>query len=176
MARITPTRKAAIAARRNDVWLYRVRGFSVSTIAARLGVSESTINKDLSIAAQEHAVESKEAVDRYRSIQLSRYELQMAAWLPLCIKNRTYKDENGDDQTEPPDYRAADITLRIGERIEKLLGLQVNPPQTVNHPEPIDVNVNVVNTGALGQLQDDDREASIAALSKLPETIPVTPE
>ena len=155
--------------RRNQAMEMKIHGYDVSTIARYLKVSEGTVRKDLDVKLNEVNSEGKNNAIRHRQLQLVRYERQFRAWYDLATKPQDFYDDEGKQYKGPPDATAAQMILRISERIEKLLGLQVNPPQEIVHPEPVELDINIVKTGAMDQLSDEEKAAAEEAMRKFGE-------
>jgi DNA-binding CsgD family transcriptional regulator len=123
------TRRAAAAAlRQARVLELIVAGWSNGHIAAELGVAPSTVTRDVETVLARRAEESNPALQQVRELQLERILTLWKAWIPLALGE--YEVENpvtGDRSTPPPDPRAAEIAIKLWDRIG-LIGAAIEPP------------------------------------------------
>ena len=161
--------KAAIELRRNRTMQLLLDGTSYRKIAAALGVSLGTVQNDIRRRLNEIRTEGEKTTRQYRAEQLARYEQQLRTWSPMTryreveveVEIPDPHDSTGQRKltvtkkvSMSPDPKAAEIVLRTLERIDLLLGVRIPPPKEIPDPEPVDLNIRLVRTGALDQIED----------------------
>ena len=165
--------KAAIELRRNQTMQLLLVGTSYRRIAAALGVSLGTVQNDIRRRLNEIRTEGEKTTRQYRALQLERYEAQLLTWAPRSRERKVeeqYEVEEPDPTDPagqrtrkvwrtreiriPPDPKAAEIVLRTLGRIDLLLGIRIPQPDEVVPPDPIDLSIQLMPTGALEQIED----------------------
>jgi transposase len=159
-----------LADRRAAEWKLRVRGWSIREIAKHFGISSTTVHDDLEVIRLELADNTKEAVLKYREIELARVD----EW----IRAGTEQLESlGDIRSIEEAADDADAKIRVdtiapllnslkglSERRSKLLGLDHALKTELSGPEGGPVKV------------EDSRNALLAKLSGLAAGIPTETE
>lgn len=111
-------------------WLLGIR---VAETAAKLNLSPSAVSRGRVRAIERRAAEEGPTVEKATDLYLGRLELLVGAWMPLALGR--YRPEEGADPL-PPDARAAEILLKVLDRIAHASGKGIAP-----NPKHGDVNI-----------------------------------
>jgi len=148
------TRRKAAQERQNKVLEMLVAGYTNMQMAGALGVASSTISRDVEAVLERRREETNPDLVRAREIHALRLGQLLAAWWPLATG--TYEIENertGEADTLPPDPKAAEVVLKI---LDRMASGGLPQPET-----------NVTNVGVfVGNVLEKD-----AAVSKIMTTL-----
>lgn len=126
-------RRKAAQARQARVLELVVAGWTLAQMAGELGVTASTISRDIDAVLLRRAEESNPALQQARQIYVERVEAMIKAWWPLATGTWTYEDADGREQTPPPDPRAADVLIKLLDRYGGIAGKIESPDKITNN-------------------------------------------
>lgn len=118
-------------AKRQEAWNQRSQGFNIRDIALEMGENEDTVRSWLNWWAKNGTTEAGDIEPRmfYRKLSLDQLIEMQAALAPRVV--------DGDED-------AIALSLRVQERISKLLGLD-EPTQVRVHGKTVNYQLNGVN-------------------------------
>lgn len=144
----TPLPKGDVRDRRNQtkivqdrqdaaVRLY-LRALSYDEICEHLGIPRGTAHRLVHNGLERHARADKEAgvVEHARTILSGRLEALLAKWYPLALGT----DGTDGEPPEPPNAGAADMVLKLLDRLARIHGVDAAP-----RVEGVNITVNVTN-------------------------------
>lgn len=140
-------------------------GLSHRDIAQELGMSPSGTTELIQRALAYRAEREGPAVEQARTIHQMRLEKMLQRWYPRAVGD-WYDEETGRSQ-HPPDYRAADMTLKILGQLADIQGTKKTPmgAATANtNPSGGDVHVHFHHP-------DERQKAEAVILDNLRKTV-----
>lgn len=105
------------------------RTMTQDEIAEELGIDQGTVSRMIKTALEDRAKQDPEIRAMARALMVERLNLMLARWFPLAIGMHVAGNPDGDDSADSvgPDKDAADMALKILDRIGKLQGVDVAP-------------------------------------------------
>ncbi|MFH1066421.1 MAG: hypothetical protein V1746_00720 [bacterium] len=130
------------AKRRKAAWQMRLAGAPVRRIAERLGVSEKSVACYIREELDGAIERTRHSLTQYRQLELERLEGLLTRWYPVAVAGSFFADDdekNVEEDDLDVGVKAAALTLKIIERLAKLLGLDaLETPETGGGETPLE--------------------------------------
>jgi DNA-binding CsgD family transcriptional regulator len=112
-------------------------GLTHQEIADDMHISRSSASNLIQRALKHRAEREGPAVEEARTLHVMRLEKMLLRWFPRATGD--YLDEETGTSENPPDYRAADMTLKILNQLAEVQGTKkIMPVTTVPNPDAPD--------------------------------------
>lgn len=125
----TSKRRTKAALREEEAIKLRLQGFKYREIANRLNITEGGAYQIVKRVLERTRKEASDAADELKQVETERLEDLLRAWWNSATAPREVVTKEGDVITTGPDPAAANVILRISERLAKLWGLDAPAKQ-----------------------------------------------